>query len=78
MVISDPEIENVMSSPSASVAVTVPIAVWFSSALNEADEVITGALPFSSTSIIVIVTSLVTVSVPSVKVSVIEYDVLVS
>ena len=67
-----------MSSPSASVAVTVPIAVWFSFTLKVSDEVIAGVLPFSSTSIIVIVTSLVTVSVPSVKDKVIAYELLVS
>ena len=67
-----------MSSPSASVAVTVPMAVWFSSAVKVDDEVITGVLPFSSTSIILIVTSLTTVSVPSVKDSVIEYEFFVS
>ena len=33
-----------MSSPSASVAVTVPIAVWFSSTLNDEDEFIIGLL----------------------------------
>ena len=30
------EIENTKASPSASVAVTVPMAVWFSSAVKEA------------------------------------------
>ena len=34
------------SSPSASVAVTVPIAVWFSAVLKLADEDITGAILF--------------------------------
>ena len=37
---------KVISSPSASVAVTVPIAVWFSSAVNELFEVITGLVSF--------------------------------
>ena len=36
---SDPETVKVTSSPSASVAVTVPIAVWFSSAVKVALEV---------------------------------------
>ena len=35
-----------MLSPSASVAVTVPMVVWFSSAVNELFEVITGLLSF--------------------------------
>ena len=35
---------NISVSPSASVATTVPIAVWFSSAVKVADEVITGEL----------------------------------
>ena len=35
-----------MSSLSASVASMVPIAVWFSSALKDSDEVITGLLSF--------------------------------
>ena len=67
---------KVTSSPSASVAVTVPIAVWFSAALKVASEVNSGAASFIS--MIAIVTSFVTVSVPSVKVRVIEYEVLVS
>ena len=33
MLISEPLMVKLMESPSASVAVTVPIAVWFSSAL---------------------------------------------
>ena len=41
-----------MVSPSASVAVTVPMLVWFSSALNVEDEVNVGALMFSSISFI--------------------------
>ena len=67
---SSPEIVKVTSSSSASVAVTVPIAVWFSAALKVASEVNSGATSF--TLVIIIVKSLVTVSVPSVKVSVIE------
>ena len=35
--------ENDTESPSASVAVTVPIAVWFSAAVNVADDVTVGA-----------------------------------
>jgi hypothetical protein len=38
---------KVTSSPSASVAVTVPIAVWFSAALKVADEVKLGLLSFT-------------------------------
>ena len=41
-----PETENVTVSPSASVAVTVPIAVWFSSILKDAPDVILGLLSF--------------------------------
>ena len=41
-----PEIEKLTLSPSASVAVTVPIAVWFSSALKDAEEVKDGKLSF--------------------------------
>ena len=59
---------KVTPSPSASVAVTVPIAVWFSAALKVADEVYSGAT--SLILVIAIVISLVVVSVPSVKVSV--------
>ena len=62
---SDPETVKVTSSPSASVVVTVPMAVWFSAALKVASEVNSGATSF--TLVIAIVTSLVTVSVPSVK-----------
>ena len=73
---SEPETVKVIESPSTSEAVTVPIAVWFSAALKVASEVNSGAT--SLTLAMAIVISLVTVSVPSVKVSVIEYDVLVS
>ena len=38
--------EKVILSPSASVAVTCPIAVWFSFTVNVLDEVILGALSF--------------------------------
>ena len=40
---SEPETMKVTLSPSASVAVTVSIAVWFSAALKVAPEVNTGA-----------------------------------
>ena len=40
---SAPDIEYVNTSPSASVAVTVPIDVWFSAALNVEPDVIVGA-----------------------------------
>ena len=42
---SDPDIEKLILPPSASVAVTVPIAVWFSGTLKTLDDVNTGALP---------------------------------
>ena len=67
---------KVTSSPSESVAVTVSITVWFSSALKVASEVNSGATSF--TLVIAMVRSLVTVSVPSVKDKVIPYEVLVS
>ena len=44
-----PETLNAIDELSTSVAVTVPIAVWFSAAVNVAEEVITGAT--SSTSV---------------------------
>ena len=44
---SEPDTVKVISSPSSSVAVTVPIAVWFSAALKVADEVNTGATSFT-------------------------------
>ena len=40
-------------SPSASVAVTVPIAVWFSAALKVADEVKTGEPSLASVTLTV-------------------------
>ena len=61
---------------STSVAVTVPIDVWFSSTLNAAEDVKTGALSFKST--IVIVMSCVVELVPSVAVTVAVYEYLVS
>ena len=61
---------KVISSSSASVATTDPIAVWFSAALKVASEVNSGATSF--TLVIAIAISLVTVSAPSVRVRVIE------
>ena len=74
--ISSPEIVKAISSPSASVAITVPIAFWFSAALKTGSEVNSGSL--SLTLLIVIEIVLFTVSVPSVRVSSIEYEFLVS
>ena len=51
---SSPEIVKVTSSPSASVAVTVPIAVWFSAALKVASEVNSGATSFTLVTLTVI------------------------
>ena len=73
---SSPDTVNIMVPPSWSVAITVPIVVWFSAALNVDSEVMTGAI--SLTLVIEIVTSFVTVSVPSVKDRVITYELLVS
>ena len=73
---SSPETVKVTSSPSASVAVTVPIAVWFSAALKLASEVNSGAM--SLTLVITMLISLSTVSSPSVKDRLIEYAALVS
>ena len=61
---------------STSVAVTVPMAVWFSLTLNDAEDVNTGALSFKST--IVMVMSWVVELVPSEAVTVAEYEFLVS
>ena len=60
--------ENDTESPSASVAVTVPIAVWFSAAVNVADDVTVGA---SFASVIVTVISCELVFVPSLATTVI-------
>ena len=60
---SDPDTVNVTSSPSVSVAVTVPIAVWFSAALKVASEVNSGATSF--TLVMLTVISWVVVLVPS-------------
>ena len=51
---SDPENRKLTLSPSASVAVTVPIANWFSAALKVADEVKTGELSLTSVTLTVI------------------------
>ena len=59
-----------ISSSSASVATTDPIAVWFSAALKVASEVNSGAMSFTLVTATEI--SLETVSVPSVRVRVIE------
>ena len=67
IVISEPEIEYVIVSPSASEAATVPIAVWFSAALKVADEVNAGA---SFTSVTLTVMLWVVELVPSLAVTV--------
>ena len=73
---SDPEIVKLTSSPSASVAVTVPIAVWFSAALKVASEVNSGAISFTLVTLTVM--AWVSVFVPSLAVTVAVYVVLVS
>ena len=73
---SSPETMNVTESPSASVAVTVPIAVWFSAALKVASEVNSGAISF--TLLILTVISCVVEFVPSLAVTIALYKVLVS
>ena len=60
---SDPETLKLTESPSASVAVNVPIAVWFSAALRVALEVKTGAT--SLTLVTLTVKSWVVVLTPS-------------
>ena len=64
------EILKLRSSSSSSLAVTVPIANWFSGALKEAEDVNTGVTSFIS--VIRILISFSTVSVPSVKDRLIE------
>ena len=54
MFIGDPLIEKLRLSPSASVAVTVPMAVWFSAALKVALDVIDGVLSFTFVTLTVI------------------------
>ena len=65
-----------MSSPSASVAVTVPIAVWFSSAVKVALEVKVGLLSFRL--LIFTVIFWFTEFPPSLTETVAVYDDLVS
>ena len=67
---------KVTSSPSASVAVTVSIAVWFSAALKVADEVKTGEL--SLTLVTLTVMSWVLELTPSLTVRVAVYELWVS
>ena len=59
---------KVTELPSASVAVTVPIAVWFSAALKVADEVNAGEISFKFVTLTVMLC--VVVLVPSVAVTV--------
>ena len=59
---------KVISSPSASVADTVPIAIWFSGALKVASEVNSGAISFTFVTLTVI--SWVVELVPSLAVNV--------
>ena len=67
---SEPETLKLIDVLSTSVAVTVPIAVWFSAALKVAEELITGAT--SSTFVTVTVMSCELELVPSVAVTVAE------
>ena len=84
--ISDPEIEYVIVSPSGSVAVTFPgpvpvlskMAVEFSFATNEADEVNTGEFGFSSISLTYITMSCETLFSPSDAVIVVSCEVCFS
>ena len=73
---SEPDTVKVIEELSASVAVTVPIPVWFSAALNEADDVNTGKA--SLTSVTVTVMFCVVELVPSVAVTVAVYEDFVS
>ena len=59
------EIEKVRVSPSSSLALTEPIDCWFSDALKEAEEDITGATSLILLTLIVI--SFVTVAEASVR-----------
>ena len=68
--------EYVILSPSSSLAVTVPTDVWFSAALKVAEELITGSL--SLTLVTLMVKAWVSVLVPSLALTVMEYEVLVS
>ena len=67
---------KVTSSPSASVAVTVPMVVWFSSALKVVSEVNSGGTSFTLVTLTIM--SWVTELVPSLAVTVAVYVVLVS
>ena len=67
---------KVTELPSASVADTLPIAVWFSAALKVETEVKTGELSFKLFTLIVI--SCVTEKTPSETVIIAVYVVLVS
>ena len=73
---SEPDTVKVIEELSASVAVTVPIPVWFSAALKDDDDVINGALSFAS--ITVTVMFCVVEFVPSVAVTVAVYEDSVS
>ena len=68
MASSDPETLKVTESPSSSVAVTVPIDVWFSAALKVAPVVKTGATSLTLVTLTVI--SWFVELVPSVAVTV--------
>ena len=70
MASSDPEIVKVTESPSASLAVAVPLLVWFSAALKVAAEVKAGSL--SLTLVTLMVTAWLVVLVPSEVVTVAE------
>ena len=65
---SDPETVKVIDVLSVSVAVTVPIAVWFSAALKLADELNVGATSSMSVTVTVMICS--TELSPSVAVKV--------
>ena len=72
---SVPDTEYVRLSPSASEALAVPTDVWFSATVNDALDVKTGE-EFSATSATFTVNVLLTLLVPSVTVTITEYDVL--
>ena len=65
---SVPDRAKVKLSPSASLAVTLPTLVWFSSTVKVEDEVITGLLSFKLVTLIVM--SWVVELVPSLAVTV--------
>ena len=72
---SVPDTEYVRLSPSASLALAVPTDVWFSATVNDALDVKTGEKPTSATSATFTVNVLLTLLVPSVTVTITEYDV---